>query len=36
MKEINWKFDIGDVFTDNKRNLIIIDKEIRQRVMKKI
>ena len=35
MKEINWEFNIDEEIKDNKREFIIIDREIRQRVMKK-
>ena len=29
MKEVNWKFNIGDEIKDDKRQLVIIDREIR-------
>ena len=35
MKEINWEFNIDEEIKDNKREFIIINREIRQRVMKK-
>ena len=31
MKEVNWKFNIGDEIKDDKRQLIIVDREIRQK-----
>ena len=35
MKEINWEFNVGDIFENDKRNIVIVGKEIRQRTMKK-
>lgn len=29
MKEVNWKFNIGDEIKDDKRSIVIIDKEVR-------
>ena len=31
MKEINWKYNINDRLTDDKRDIIIIDKKIRKK-----
>lgn len=34
MKEVNWKFNIGDEIKDDKRDLIIIDENIKPRISK--
>lgn len=35
MKEIKWFYNIDDKIKDEKRNIVIIDREIRQRIMHK-
>ena len=35
MKEIKWLYNIDDKIKDEKRNIVIIDREIRQRIMHK-
>ena len=35
MKEVKWLYNIGDKFKDEKRDIVIIDREIRQRIMHK-
>ena len=29
MSKINWKYEVGDVIKDEKRDMVIIDREIR-------
>lgn len=31
MKEINWKYNINDRLTDDKRDIIIIDRKIKKK-----